>query len=1401
MAISHRNYIIFFLILFLGCTQQYNFAQSLRFNRLTVEDGLSNNDVNTLIQDKTGFIWFGTEDGLNRFDGYNFIIFRHNPADPNSLSSNVVWSLLEDKTGNIWVGTADGILNQYDSMNEKFTRWDFAGENKKYCSITALFEDQKGYLWIGTRSRGVFKFNPDTREAKNYRWEKNIPSSLSHTTVRSISEDKNGNILIGTYNGLNKFNPDQPDDGFKKFFSEKNNPNSLTNSQIYNLSVSESRPNIFWVGTPEGLTEYNSDSDSFRRIDIPNPDRLQFGAGASTVIEEKVGNENILWIDTYSGLVRMNLTSGESLRFIHDENDPNTIIDNQINKILKDRSGVLWLATENGISFLPAKSLKFNSLFNSVQSYYLKTLNNKRDLNAIYQNKNDDIWFGFSNGAIGLQEVNGNLKTKSPRALQNINAWSMIEDYKKSLWIGTFGQGLIEYNLKDNYLKEWVLRFPIKNTTTVPFVKSIFQDDDNFLWVGFWGSGLGRINLANSNYNLWITDISNSDAISHQDVWTILQDDLGRIWIGTMGGGLNLFEDKNGGKFHKWTQGDPSEGGLVSNNIMTIIESKKRKNSEPDSNTILWLGTSGGLNMLVVKNIEFDNYDLEIKISSYTVNEGLPDNSVNSILEDKSGNLWLGTGSGISYFDVEAKKFTNYSSEDGLNGKVMNPSAALLLENGLMLFGSKKGLNIFDPKQIKLSKYKPNVVITDFQIFNRSVEIGENSFLKESIQTTDEIVLPHDQDVFSFEFAALDYNSSQSIEYAYKMEGFDKDWIESGNRRFATYTNLDPGEYTFKVKSTNADGIWNDQVTSLSITIDPPWWRTLWAYGLYVVLIFLGLLGIRRFELNRTKLRNELKLREFEVQKKTELEEVKSRFFANLSHEFRTPLMLIKGPLEQLKDRRDNVNYSENINLIERNSDRLKKLIDQLLELSQLEKAAIPVKAKQEDVIVILKGLLSSFESLAEQKNISINFKSDEDTIACWIDRDKFEKIINNLLANAFKFTPEGGKVFIGVNELTKDEKKFSEIKISDTGVSIPKDKIDRIFDRFYQVDDSAQRSYGGSGVGLALVKELVDLHKWDISVQSEKGKGTEFKLLIPMCDDYLNDDEKLNIEQFDNSVNPDVIKSSSAKLPQTQNVLQAQSTSNDSNHNPSVLIVDDSEDVRTYLSGLLKDSFKISLAATGEEGLVTAAEIIPDLIISDVMMPSMDGLEFCRRIKSEWQTSEIPVILLTAKASAESKIEGLEIGADDYLTKPFDSKELFTRIRNLLEQRKRLREKYGKDLNLTDKKSSLSAADSEFLEKTLALIEKNMDRANFSTEQLAREMFVSRTQLHRKIIAITGQPPGEFVRTIKLKRSAELLSEGKLSVTQIAYEIGFSSPAQFTRAFVKQFNCVPSEYSSRQKK
>ena len=607
------------------------------------------------------------------------------------------------------------------------------------------------------------------------------------------------------------------------------------------------------------------------------------------------------------------------------------------------------------------------------------------------------------------------------------------------------------------------------------------------VWIGYWGSGLVRYNPIKQEFKVWINDDNDLHSLSYNDVWAIYEDSRGRIWIGTNGGGLNLFNNKNENYFRLLHE-PQKKNGLSSNSIFSICESKKSKINSDENYTTLWVGTSYGLNKVTINNSDFINEknQLKVDVKTYTINDGLPDNSVKSIIEDDHGKLWLGTSNDLSEFNPETEKFVNYSKSNGLKGNDFNINSGLGTKDGLIFLGGVNGMNIFNPSQIVQSSYAPPIQITDFQLFNKSVEVGKDSPLESEISFADKIELSYDQNIFAFKFASLDFNSNQSIHYAYKLEGLDKDWIYSGTRRYAAYTNLGPGTYNFLVKGTNSDGVWSDKVKSLKVKINSPWWKTGWAYALYLIIIFLGLVGIRRFEITRTKLRNELKMREFESQKLREIETMKSRFFANLSHEFRTPLMLIKGPLEQLREGKIKENLDHQYDLIYRNTENLQTLIDELLELTQLEASAIPIRARNQNLISVLRGIFYSFESVASQKNISIEFISDESSICAWVDRDKLEKIINNLLSNSFKFTPEGGIITLSVKTINSDKDNFAEINISDSGIGISEDKLERIFDRFYQVDDSSRRAYGGSGIGLSLVKELVDLHKWKINVQSQ---------------------------------------------------------------------------------------------------------------------------------------------------------------------------------------------------------------------------------------------------------------------------------------------------------------------------
>ena len=1395
---------IYYIIALLTLLSVQTFTQDISFKHLTADDGLSNNQILDVIQDKTGFIWFATQDGLNRYDGYNFKVYRHVQGDSTSISNNSTWALFEDISGYLWIGTKSGELNRFDPSTESFKHWKIKSDIIKENSINSIFEDSKGAIWLGTYSSGLYRFDPVTEKIENWKNTPEKPNLLTNNYITAILEDQQGNLLVSSYIGLNKFNYGTSKNEFIHFFNNPNNSNSLTDNIIWSLTKSEINPDEIWIGTSNGLTKYNSSTGFFTQIKIYNPQKLQFGNSAGNVIEEITGNENYLWIDSYSGLIRFNMVTGQQIRYVADEEKPNSLISNQINKIISDRTGVMWVATQNGVSSLSPKSGKFNNLsfvgFDELGSELLKN----KSITAIAQTENKTIWFGTTEGLYYLTEASKKSDFRKFQHSENIHIWSLTAGQDDQLWIGTYGSGLMKLDLNDMKLKPIEITHPRFRTQSVLFNKSLHRDIEGNLWIGYWGLGLAKFDPKTNHIAVWQNDRNNSSSsLSHNDVWVIYSDSKGRLWIGTNGGGLNLLVDEKEGKFVNWMIDENNPKGFSSNNIYAVIESAVGKNSITSSETVLWIGTSNGLNKVVIQQQDLsDLSQIKAEITSYTVEDGLNDNVIHSIIEDQSGNLWLSTSTGISLFDIEKKSFTNFTKADGLIGGDFNSNSSFKNDEGLIFFGGVKGLNYFQPDQISLSKYIPEPIITNFYIFNEAVQIGSGSPLKKSINQSDEIILSYDQNVFSFEFAALDFNSPQSIQYEYMMEGFDEDWIESGTRRFVTYTNLSSGKYSFKVKSTNADGVWVDNTKSLSVVIGSPWWATGWAYAIYIIIIITGLYTIRRFELNRTRLKNIIRMREFEANKQKELDETKSRFFANLSHEFRTPLMLIKGPIEQLMEDKSNGKNLQRYRMIYRNTQNLQSLIEQLLELSQLEAAAIPVKAKQENIISTLKGLLYSFESLAQDKNITLSFNSKENSILAWFDKDKLEKIINNLLSNAFKFTNDGGRIDVDVEKQSVDSREFLQIRVTDSGIGIPKVKLDKIFDRFFQVDDSSQRAFGGSGIGLALVKELVELHRWEIFVASEAGKGSEFTLKIPLWD-YLVENQKIKSEIIDTSELIEVGSYRQAELTENNlgEVNADDQTDSITIHDlPSILLVEDSQDVRLYLYDLLKSDYTIYQAINGKEGISIAQEKMPDLIISDIMMPEMDGMEFCRRIKTDWLTSHIPVILLTAKASGESKIEGLETGADDYLTKPFSSRELFVRIKNLLEQRKRLREKFSKAEDLKPAETTPNPLDEEFLQKAFALIEKNLDDVNFDNDTFAKEMFLSRMQLHRKLQAITGQTPGDFIRTFRLKRAAQLLKENRLPVTQIAFEVGYSSPSQFTRAFTKQFNCTPSEYSNQSK-
>jgi signal transduction histidine kinase/DNA-binding response OmpR family regulator/streptogramin lyase len=922
-------------------------------------------------------------------------------------------------------------------------------------------------------------------------------------------------------------------------------------------------------------------------------------------------------------------------------------------------------------------------------------------------------------------------------------------------------------------------------------ISVLYEDSFGILWIGTVAGGLNRYDDSNAQFISYKNDPDDSTTLSHNRVYTIVEDKTGTIWIGTFGGGLNKFKRDTEDFIHYLS--DPENRFSLSNNkIYSILE---------DQSGYFWIGTvGGGLN-------KFDRgKDI---FHHYRETDGLANDVIYGILEDDHRNLWLSTNKGLSKFNINQESFKNFDWRDGLQHDEFNQGAAFKNKSGEMFFGGINGFNIFHPDSIRDYTETPEIAITDFLLLNKPVSIGfdtlwSRTILEKSISETEIIELNYDDNVFSIEFAALDFRNPEKNKYAYIMEGFNEEWTyTNADRRFATYTNLDPGEYVFRIKGSNADGIWNEKGASLKLIIHPPWWATWWAYVAYLLVFISVFISSTRFYLNRQRLKHQLMLEHDHAEKLEEMDHMKSRFFANISHEFRTPLTLILGPAENIVKRISSDPVKE-ADLITRNSKRLLQLVNQLLDLSKLDAGKLELKTSAGNIVSFVRGISLSFESLSESKDIILKIKSNREFIEVYFDREKMIKVLTNLLSNAFKFSPEGEKVLITIEE---KENNSVEIKIRNTGIGIPMKELPKLFNRFYQVDSSQTKEYEGSGIGLALTKELIELHHGTITVESkERDSGskdfawTQFTINLPLGIMHLKNNEIVQpkIDRPASETEDEKLLEHEISLEEEDYLSKKTFTESKVLHNETkltILVVEDNYDMRGYIKESLSENYLIEEAINGEQGVRIAMKIIPDLIISDLMMPKMDGVELTRVLKNDEITSHIPIIMLTAKSGQESRIEGLQTGADDYLTKPFDLKELQIRVDNLINIRKKLQEKFSKGEFLTRKPiaKKLKSIDEKFLAKVIEIIEKHLSEEEFSIEDFSKEVGMSRHHLHKKLKAIVGKSPSQYVRSVRLHRAKELIEEGNGNISEIAYNVGFSSPAYFSRCFKKEFGYSPS--------
>ncbi|MFC2088938.1 two-component regulator propeller domain-containing protein, partial [Calditrichota bacterium] len=1375
------NNIFFLLVFFSGFVLAQN--DTYKFKRYNVDDGLSGPFLRCAIQDQKGFMWFGTESGLNKFDGYKFTVYAKDPNDSTSLSNNSVFALHEDTLGNIWIGTIGGGLNIFDRKTERFKIFKYNPDDPKtICSnfINTIYQDNQGNIWLGTEN-GLSQVNvtyinslPVIKEFKNYIPDPANPYSLNSKSITALCEDKKKMIWIATEsNGLNIFDSESGRFINKSNFNIINdldlplNIELLWSSQITDFYPDPLDIQFLWIGTKKGIFIYDNIQNSINIF----AENIHTSPGSLYK-----SDNNILWAGSRNSGLYLYDNNKKLLRNINrDLANPLALSDNWIKIICPDNNGGIWIGTSGGgINLYSKKRYKFEHII-------LNTPENKQysGVTSIFEDITENrniLWIGTGlHGILKYNRKSGEIKAYKFGEKEYVYSIYQHRDEPDYLWLGTRENGLLKFDKKsENFIQYIYYNDKNENLNSI-WIKNIIEDQSGCLWLTS-KNGLYRFNKLTAEFTPYCNDPDDSNTISDNHTTFINQDNSGKFWIGTYMNGLNTF-DPYIQKFNHYLFNEHDSTSISDNKINSIYQS---------SNGILWIGTPNGLNKFIPENETFKRYQRK---------DGLYGIDVMGILEDDHGNLWLSTNNCLTKFNPTTEKFRHYFVSDGLQSHDFLKEAFHKSKSGEMFFGGAKGFNAFYPDSIKDNLNIPPVYLTDFQLFNKTVKPGKYSPLNTTISEAKEIMLNYDQSVFSIEFSALDFTIPEKNHYAYKMDGVDPDWVYTdASRRFATYTQLNPGEYIFRVKGTNNDGIWNEEGTSVKIIIIPPWWRTNFAYALYIIFVGMIIWLTFRFQSNRLKMKQQLEMEHLHAEKLEEVDHLKSQFFANISHEFRTPLTLILGPVRLMISGEFKGNFKEQYKIIMRNAERLLHLINQLLDLSKLESGKLKLEAQATDIIKLTNGLVQAFESLAVRKEITLEFNTELKSQEVYIDLDKFEKIINNLLSNAFKFTPEGGKVSVGVmymhppqSPLNRGEAMISpfgkgdkggclQISISNTGQGIPDDQIDKIFDRFYQVNNSYAKDGEGTGIGLALTKELVELHHGKISVESDLDYKTTFIVLLPLGKEHLRENEIIKETESEDRA-PETEKQI---LPEAEIIgIQSESSSRSPVSNlqsPMILIVEDNADLRNYIRSNVEDSYQILEAENGKEGWEMATKEIPDLIISDVMMPEMDGFELCKKLKQDERTSHIPIILLTARAAREDKIEGLETGADDFIPKPFDAEELQIRIKNLINQRKKLREQFSKQNNLVFDQIIPTSADEKFITRIMDIISQHISDSNFNLESLSNEAGMSQMHLYRKIKGLFGLSPAEFVKTIRLKQAAEMLKVKTGNISEVAYEVGFDS-------------------------
>lgn len=1315
------------------------FAQKIFFRNYTVMDGLCANTIWDIEQDEQGFMWFGTKYGLNRFDGHEFRSYKFDKKNKNSIGNNFIRKIFKYDAKTFWIGTEEGIYI-FDLTKETFKLFEPLGKT----FINDIYEDSKHNIWIATKTNGAYYYQPLAKKITNF-IRTTTGNGLSSNEISKIIEDNKGQIWIGTYGrGIDVLN-----DQHKKIKNYKYNGQSGTLSNNFILSLLKDLNGNIWIGTMSGgLNYFNQQNQQFK---------------------------------------------------VYRKGGVSDISDNIIRDIYQHEKGLIYIATEKGLNILDTQT----GIFKSYQSRNddLNSLSSDAIYN-VYRDKEGGIWVGTYFGGLNYyNEKFSNLEYYYPSGASNslggnaVSAFLKINDHQ--LLIGTEDAGLSSFNTQDKTFKRYPFS-PNQQKLSYHNIHALFQDQQKNIWVGMYTGGLNILNPQTGNIKRYSSNPNNQFSLSDNSVYAIDQDREGRIWVSTISG-LNLYnpetdnftrikdkyleksciyqvyQDKNGtlwiatydnglvkmdksGKTSRFVI-NSSPNGITSNKVISILD---------DGNGNLWLGTDGGgLNVFNIASEKFTDYNERFGIES---------DVIYGVVKQNDNVYWLSTNKGIYELDLKTKSTKNFNKWDNLQSQQYNYKAYFKDNDGKIYFGGIKGFNAFNPENIHHSLQKAPIVFTNFQIFNKDLAVGDkNSPLKQSINFTKKIVLSYSQSVISIEYAQLSFLAPNKTQYAFKMEGFDKDWNKVGTQQKATYTNLPPGRYKFLVTDLSNVAKAYASPYRIDIEILPPFYRTKMAYFLYLISAGVIIYLLSNFFLAKAKRQNEVKLERLKNINEKEFYKQKIEFFTVMAHEIRTPLSLIIAPLEKMlgKKQLDEENTAQ-LQLMEENSDRLLTLVNQLLDFRRIESDIYNIRLEKVELVSLVTSIRDKFSAMTYQKGIDFSVESSAKTIYAMIDPEAVNKIISNLLINASKFARNKVSILIGINEVKKLDEKTITIAVEDDGIGIPESELESIFTKFFKVQNKEHyySNLGGSGIGLALAKSLVEKHGGQLLVESEQNVKTIFRIEIPFIE------EDISHQQI--------------KIP-LNDPEEGQQT---------VLVVEDDFSLLQFISENYESiGYFVIKAINGVKALELLDKHQVDIVVSDVMMPEMDGIELCKNIKNNIAYSHLPVILLTAKTNSDAVTEGLENGADAYISKPFKWKNLALITKNLMDLRQNLKQRFSQSPFESFEILPAGTRDKDFMNKLIALIEERIADPLLSVEELGREIGLSRSSLYKKIKSMTGYVPNEFIRVIRLKTAAKLLLTKEYNISEIGYMVGFSSHSYFSKCFNQQFKVTPTEFSDQNKK